>query len=169
MAIKEYPYYLANEPRKPNTDLTVTDKCSGEPAFRVARADAAAIDEAIGAAEAARKRLTFDKLTPLYPQERIKMEVIGDENISGRVMDLMTPLGKGQRGLIVSPPRTGKTMLLQAIANAITANNPECHLMVVLVDERAVPHLDREGPPRHLDHRRPGAWHRRNRGAVRGP
>jgi transcription termination factor Rho len=89
-----------------------------------------------GAPEAARKRLTFDKLTPLYPQERIKMEVVGDPNISGRVMDLMTPLGKGQRGLIVSPPRTGKTMLLQAIAHAVAANHPEVALIVLLIDER---------------------------------
>jgi transcription termination factor Rho len=89
-----------------------------------------------GAPEAARKRLSFDKLTPLYPQERLKMEVVGDPNISGRVMDLMTPLGKGQRGLIVSPPRTGKTMLLQAIANAVANNHPEVALIVLLIDER---------------------------------
>jgi transcription termination factor Rho len=89
-----------------------------------------------GAPEAARNRLTFDKLTPLYPQERIKMELPGDENISGRVMDLMTPLGKGQRGLIVSPPRTGKTMLLQAIAKAVAINHPEVALIVLLIDER---------------------------------
>jgi transcription termination factor Rho len=89
-----------------------------------------------GAPEAARNRLTFDKLTPLYPEERIKMEVVGDENISGRVMDLMTPLGKGQRGLIVSPPRTGKTMLLQAIAKAVALNHPEVALIVLLIDER---------------------------------
>jgi len=89
-----------------------------------------------GPPEAARNRLTFDKLTPLYPEERIKMEVIGDDNISGRVMDLMTPLGKGQRGLIVSPPRTGKTMLLQAIAKAVALNHPEIALIVLLIDER---------------------------------
>jgi len=89
-----------------------------------------------GAPEAARNRLTFDKLTPLYPEERIKMEVVGDDNISGRVMDLMTPLGKGQRGLIVSPPRTGKTMLLQAIAKAVALNHPEVALIVLLIDER---------------------------------
>jgi len=89
-----------------------------------------------GAPEAARKRLTFDKLTPLYPEVRIKMELPGDENISGRVMDLMTPLGKGQRGLIVSPPRTGKTMLLQAIAKAVAVNHPEVALIVLLIDER---------------------------------
>ena len=89
-----------------------------------------------GTPEAARNRMTFDKLTPLYPDERIRMEVVGDENISGRVMDLMTPLGKGQRGLIVSPPRTGKTMLLQAIANAVAVNHPEVALIVLLIDER---------------------------------
>ena len=89
-----------------------------------------------GAPEAARNRLTFDKLTPLYPEKRIKMEIPGDENISGRVMDLMTPLGKGQRGLIVSPPRTGKTMLLQAIAKAVALNHPEVALIVLLIDER---------------------------------
>ena len=89
-----------------------------------------------GAPEAARNRLTFDKLTPLYPEKRIKMEIPGEENISGRVMDLMTPLGKGQRGLIVSPPRTGKTMLLQAIAKAVALNHPEVALIVLLIDER---------------------------------
>jgi len=82
-----------------------------------------------------RDRIPFDRLTPLYPQERLKMEVPG-EDISGRVLDLMSPLGKGQRGLIVSPPRTGKTMLLQAIAHAIAANHPEVHLIVLLIDER---------------------------------
>ena len=86
------------------------------------------------APEAARARKAFDKLTPLYPQERLRMEIPGD--ISGRVLDLMTPLGKGQRGLIVSPPRTGKTMLLQAIAAAIAQNHPEAHLIVLLIDER---------------------------------
>jgi transcription termination factor Rho len=89
-----------------------------------------------GAPDSARNRLTFDRLTPLYPEERIKIEVEGDENISGRVMDLMTPLGKGQRGLIVSPPRTGKTMLLQAIAKAVALNHPESALIVLLIDER---------------------------------
>ncbi|HXV74922.1 MAG TPA: transcription termination factor Rho [Candidatus Polarisedimenticolaceae bacterium] len=95
------------------------------------------VDEVNGSGpDASRKRLSFDKLTPLYPQERIRMEVTGDENISGRVMDLMTPLGKGQRGLIVSPPRTGKTMLLQAIANAVAVNHPEVALIMLLIDER---------------------------------
>ena len=83
----------------------------------------------------ARNKILFDNLTPLYPQERLKLEVTR-ENISARVMDLLTPLGKGQRGLIVSPPRAGKTMLLQNVANSITANHPEVVLMVLLIDER---------------------------------
>jgi transcription termination factor Rho len=87
------------------------------------------------APETARGRTPFDRLTPLYPQERLRMELPG-EDISGRVLDLMTPLGKGQRGLIVSPPRTGKTMLLQAIAAAVAKNHPEVALMVLLIDER---------------------------------
>jgi len=85
--------------------------------------------------EAARQRTDFNKLTPLYPQERLRLET-EPANLVTRVIDLVAPIGKGQRGLIVSPPKAGKTMVLQAIANAITANNPECHLMVVLVDER---------------------------------
>jgi transcription termination factor Rho len=83
----------------------------------------------------ARNKLFFENLTPLYPQERIRLETTGD-NLSGRVMDLMTPIGKGQRGLIVAPPRTGKTMLLQAIAQSITTNHPEIYLIVLLIDER---------------------------------
>ncbi|MSV64327.1 MAG: transcription termination factor Rho [Actinobacteria bacterium] len=83
----------------------------------------------------ARNRVEFGKLVPLYPQERLRLET--EPNIlTTRVIDLISPIGKGQRGLIVSPPKAGKTMVLQAIANAITTNNPECHLMVVLVDER---------------------------------
>ncbi|ACO33869.1 MULTISPECIES: transcription termination factor Rho [Acidobacterium] len=85
--------------------------------------------------EETRNKILFDNLTPLYPEERIKMETVRD-NISGRVMDLLTPIGKGQRGLIVAPPRTGKTMLLQSIANSITANHPEVALIVLLIDER---------------------------------
>ncbi|NUP80700.1 MAG: transcription termination factor Rho, partial [Nonomuraea sp.] len=85
--------------------------------------------------EQARNRPDFNKLTPLYPQERLRLET--EHNIlTTRIIDLVSPIGKGQRGLIVSPPKAGKTMVLQAIANAITHNNPECHLMVVLVDER---------------------------------
>src|SRR5438477_8605546 len=83
----------------------------------------------------AREKVFFDNLTPLYPDEMLKMEV-GPENLSARVIDLVTPLGKGQRGLIVSPPRTGKTMLLQAIANSVTQNHPEVTLIVLLIDER---------------------------------
>ncbi|GAA2522156.1 transcription termination factor Rho [Pilimelia columellifera] len=83
----------------------------------------------------ARRRPEFYKLTPLYPQDRLRLET--EANIlTTRVIDLVMPIGKGQRALIVSPPKAGKTMVLQAIANAITKNNPECHLMVVLVDER---------------------------------
>jgi transcription termination factor Rho len=82
-----------------------------------------------------RERVFFENLTPLYPQERVRLEADA-ENLSTRVMDLMTPLGKGQRGLIVAPPRTGKTMLLQAMANAITTNHPEVYLIVLLIDER---------------------------------
>ena len=85
--------------------------------------------------EETRNKILFDNLTPLYPQERIKMETVR-EATSGRVMDLLTPLGKGQRGLIVAPPRTGKTMLLQSIANSITTNHPEVVLIVLLIDER---------------------------------
>ena len=83
----------------------------------------------------ARNKIFFDNLTPLYPQERLRLETVKD-NISARVLDLLTPIGKGQRGLIVSPPRTGKTMLLQTIANSVTANHPEVTLIVLLIDER---------------------------------
>ncbi|MQA81071.1 MAG: transcription termination factor Rho [Streptosporangiales bacterium] len=83
----------------------------------------------------ARGRVEFGKLTPLYPQDRLRLEN-ESSNLTTRIIDLVAPIGKGQRGLIVSPPKAGKTMILQAIANAITTNNPECHLMVVLVDER---------------------------------
>ena len=83
----------------------------------------------------ARNKIFFDNLTPLYPNERVKLETTR-ENLSSRVMDLLTPLGKGQRGLIVSPPRTGKTMLLQSIANSITTNHHEITLIVLLIDER---------------------------------
>jgi transcription termination factor Rho len=82
-----------------------------------------------------REKVFFENLTPLYPQARINLENGGD-NLSSRVMDLMVPVGKGQRGLIVAPPRTGKTMLLQNIANSITSNHPEVYLIVLLIDER---------------------------------
>ena len=83
----------------------------------------------------ARNKIFFDNLTPLYPEDRIRLETQPD-NLSARVMDLMVPIGKGQRGLIVSPPRTGKTMLLQTIANSVTQNHPEIILIVLLIDER---------------------------------
>src|ERR671919_2578814 len=85
--------------------------------------------------EKVKEKVFFENLTPLYPQEKIRLET-DTENLSGRVMDLLTPLGKGQRGLIVAPPRTGKTMLLQSIANSITKNHPEVYLIVLLIDER---------------------------------
>jgi transcription termination factor Rho len=80
-------------------------------------------------------RPDFSKLTPLYPQERLRLET-DPQALTTRVIDLVAPIGKGQRGLIVSPPKAGKTMVLQTIANAVTRNHPDCHLMVVLVDER---------------------------------
>jgi transcription termination factor Rho len=85
--------------------------------------------------EEAANRVEFGKLTPLYPQERLRLET-EQQKLSTRIIDLVAPIGKGQRGLIVSPPKAGKTLVLQAIANAISKNNPEVHLMVVLVDER---------------------------------
>jgi transcription termination factor Rho len=85
--------------------------------------------------EESRNKIFFDNLTPLYPDERLKLETARD-GFSGRVMDLLTPIGKGQRGLIVAPPRTGKTMLLQSIANSITTNHPDVSLIVLLIDER---------------------------------
>ena len=87
------------------------------------------------APEQAREKIFFENLTPLYPQERLKLETEGS-NLSSRVMDLMTPIGKGQRGLIVAAPRTGKTMLLQNIAQSIVKNHPETYLIVLLIDER---------------------------------
>ncbi len=88
-----------------------------------------------GPVEAARNRPEFSKLTPLYPNQRLRLET-SPERLTTRVIDLIMPIGKGQRALIVSPPKAGKTTIMQDIANAITRNNPECHLMVVLVDER---------------------------------
>jgi transcription termination factor Rho len=85
--------------------------------------------------ESSRTRVEFSKLTPLYPSERLRLETTST-NLIGRVIDIAAPIGKGQRGLIVSPSKAGKTMIMQSIANSITTNNPECHLMVVLVDER---------------------------------
>src|ERR1700750_1909353 len=103
----------------------------GEKYFALVKIEAINFDSP----EETRNKILFDNLTPLYPQERIKMETVR-EGTSGRVMDLLTPVGKGQRGLIVAPPRTGKTMLLQSIANSITSNHPEVVLIVLLIDER---------------------------------
>ncbi len=88
--------------------------------------------------ENTRHKIHFDNLTPLYPDERLQMEISGVEqkDLSSRIIDIVAPLGKGQRGLIVAPPRTGKTVLLQNIAHAITSNHPECYLIVLLIDER---------------------------------
>ncbi len=85
--------------------------------------------------DVAKDKILFDNLTPLYPNQAFRLETIS-ENLSGRVMDMLTPIGKGQRGLIVSPPRAGKTMLLQSIANSIAKNHPDVYLMVLLIDER---------------------------------
>src|SRR5207237_3933249 len=87
------------------------------------------------APEQARDKLFFENLTPLYPQERLVLETASD-NLSARVMDLMTPIGKGQRGLIVAPPRTGKPLLLQTIAQSVAKNHPEVYLIVLLIAER---------------------------------
>jgi transcription termination factor Rho len=103
----------------------------GERYFALAR-----VDSVNGAPpEEVRHRIAFDNLTPIYPQERLRVELPGPD-VSGRVIDLMTPIGKGQRGLIVSPPRTGKTMMLQAIAHGLARNHSEVHLIVLLIDER---------------------------------
>ncbi len=99
--------------------------------FALLRVEAVNFDEI----DVASQRILFDNLTPLYPQERIVLERAQNE-ISMRVMDMLTPIGKGQRGLIVAPPRTGKTVLLQKLANSITANHPEVKLIVLLIDER---------------------------------
>ncbi len=103
----------------------------GENYFALVRVDTVNFE----APEVAKKKILFDNLTPLYPEGRFKLETV-TKNFSGRVMDLMTPIGMGQRGLIVAPPRTGKTMLLQSIANSITANHPDVTLIVLLIDER---------------------------------
>ena len=83
----------------------------------------------------AQLRISFDNLTPLYPREKLNLETTGEE-LSTRMMNLFCPIGKGQRGLIVAPPRTGKTIFLQKIANAITENHPEVYMIVLLIDER---------------------------------
>jgi transcription termination factor Rho len=120
-------------------DLRTGDTISGqvrspkesESYFALVRVDAISFESP----EKARQKVLFDNLTPYYPTERIQLET-EKKKLSGRVMDLVTPLGKGQRGLIVAPPRTGKTMLLQAIANSITTNHPDIVLIVLLIDER---------------------------------
>ena len=86
--------------------------------------------------DAARNRVPFDALVPIYPNERLRMERDGQNDLSLRLIDLLAPIGKGQRGMIVSPPKAGKTTLLKKIANAITVNNPDVHLIVLLIDER---------------------------------
>ena len=103
----------------------------GEKYFALLKVDAVNFE----GPDAARDKILFDNLTPLYPEEKLNLES-DPENLSTRVMDLFTPIGKGQRGLIVSPPRAGKTVLLQDIAHSITNNHPEVTLMVLLIDER---------------------------------
>jgi transcription termination factor Rho len=80
----------------------------------------------------------FENLTPLFPKEQMRLErdIKGEENITGRIIDIIAPIGRGQRALIVAPPKSGKTVMMQHIAHAITANHPDVHLMVLLVDER---------------------------------
>ncbi|MDI6808760.1 MAG: transcription termination factor Rho [Candidatus Eisenbacteria bacterium] len=104
---------------------------NGERYFALLRVEAVNMESP----EAAKEKILFDNLTPLYPEERIKLETTKEE-VCTRIMDLLAPIGKGQRGLIVSPPRAGKTMLLQKIANGITSNHPEITLIVLLIDER---------------------------------
>jgi transcription termination factor Rho len=104
---------------------------AGEKYFSMIKVEAINFDTP----EAARERIIFDNLTPLYPTERLRMETVPD-NLSGRVVDLFTPIGKGQRALIVASPRTGKTMLMQSIAHSIRENHPEVALIVLLIDER---------------------------------
>ncbi len=99
--------------------------------------------------EKTKEKIFFENLTPLYPQEKVNLETDA-ENLSGRVMDLLTPLGKGQRGLIVAPPRTGKTMLLQSLANSITKNHPEVYLIVLLIDEEVISSTFDEPAQRHV-------------------
>ena len=118
--------------------------------------------------ESSKTRVEFSKLTPLYPSERLRLETTST-NLIGRVIDIAAPIGKGQRGLIVSPSKAGKTMIMQSIANSITTNNPECHLMVVLVDERPEEVTDFErsvkGEVDQLDLRPPGGRPHHRRGA----
>jgi transcription termination factor Rho len=104
----------------------------GERYFALLKVEAVNFEEP----DLAREKILFDNLTPLYPNSRIHLEVPGQNNMSMRVMDLLTPLGKGQRGLIVSPPRAGKTMILQSLANSVSVNHKEMVLIVLLIDER---------------------------------
>jgi transcription termination factor Rho len=104
----------------------------GERYFALLKVEAVNYEEP----DLAREKILFDNLTPLYPNNRIHLEVSGDSNMSMRVMDLLTPIGMGQRGLIVSPPRAGKTMILQSIANSVTVNHKDMVLIVLLIDER---------------------------------
>jgi len=104
----------------------------GERYFALLKVEAVNYEEP----ELAREKILFDNLTPLYPNSRFNLEVAGEENMSMRVMDLLTPIGKGQRGLIVSPPRAGKTMILQSIAHSVAQNHKDSVLIVLLIDER---------------------------------
>ena len=104
----------------------------GERYFALLKVEAVNYEEP----DLAREKLLFDNLTPLYPNNRIHLEVSGENNMSMRVMDLLTPIGLGQRGLIVSPPRAGKTMILQSVANSVTVNHKDMVLIVLLIDER---------------------------------
>ncbi len=104
----------------------------GERYFALLKVEAVNFEEP----DLAREKILFDNLTPLYPNSKIHLEVPGESNMSMRVMDLLTPIGMGQRGLIVSPPRAGKTMILQSIANSVTVNHKDMALIVLLIDER---------------------------------
>jgi len=104
----------------------------GERYFALLKVEAVNYEEP----ESAREKILFDNLTPLYPNSRFNLEVVGEDNLSMRVMDLLTPIGKGQRGLIVSPPRAGKTMILQSIAHSVAQNHKDTVLIVLLIDER---------------------------------
>ncbi len=104
----------------------------GERYFALLKVEAVNYEEP----DLAREKILFDNLTPLYPNNRIHLEVSGENNMSMRVMDLLTPIGMGQRGLIVSPPRAGKTMILQSLANSVTVNHKDMVLIVLLIDER---------------------------------
>src|SRR5713101_1342085 len=111
--------------------------------------------------EKARHKVNFDNLTPLYPEERLKMEHEDPtrKDLSPRVIDIVAPIGKGQRALIVSPPRTGKTVLLQNIAHSITANHSECYLIVLLIDERPEEVTDMQrSVTASSSSKRPSAW-----------